>query len=87
MKVPRSWKEILEEYCKHNGYTVSYAIRKAVEDQIISPKHPSLAEFMEKVESRLQRIERILYYFDDLFRELCPKAGIPWPGLRREEDE
>jgi hypothetical protein len=38
LQVPSSWKQKLEEYCKANGYNLSYAIRKAVEDHILTPK-------------------------------------------------
>jgi hypothetical protein len=37
-QVPSSWKQKLEEYCKAKGYNLSYAIRKAVEDHILTPK-------------------------------------------------
>jgi hypothetical protein len=37
-QVPSSWKQKLEEYCKVKGYNLSYAIRKAVEDHILTPK-------------------------------------------------
>ncbi|MEM2291689.1 MAG: hypothetical protein QXX41_00265 [Nitrososphaerota archaeon] len=37
-KAPRELRRKLEEYCQNNGLSLSYAVRKAVEDQILTPK-------------------------------------------------
>jgi len=38
LKVPKPFRDKLEAYCKTHGYNISYVIRKAVEDQILTPK-------------------------------------------------
>jgi hypothetical protein len=37
-KAPKEFAEKLEAYCKANGYSISYAVRKAVEQHILTPE-------------------------------------------------
>lgn len=54
-QAPRALKEKLEAYCKTTGYNMSYAIRKAVEDQILTPKF-TWEDFM----AWMERVDKVL---------------------------
>jgi hypothetical protein len=48
-KAPKELRQKLEEYCQKNGVSLSYAVRRCLEAEIINPKLPTQAELWNEM--------------------------------------
>ena len=67
-KVPKKWREDLEQYARQNGYTLSYVVRRSVEMQVLNSALPLQSDlwkdFLEWRKDIHKSLERILTALD-----------------------
>lgn len=80
-RVPLSLKKMLEAYARQNGYSVSYILRKIVEEEIVSPELPLSSDLWKDMLQWRNDINNILERLIDIIDKLQKDTKKDLKGL------